>query len=1269
MSIVPLAQRKRRPRATKRSGLRLSIQQLERRLLLSITPLEQHFIYLVNRARHDPVAYQLENSLPVDLSDVEPRPPLAVNNQLNASARFHAVEMANFNYFAHQSPITGDHPNKMVRDQGYPLPSFFPDDANYVESIAAGTFFSNAQEPLNALIVDEGVPDLGHRKHLLGIGDQANNREIGVGYGFNAAATYDHYWAIHATYSSTNDPFLTGVVFADANANSRYDVGEGLGGVTVTAGPYSTSTNPAGGWSLAVPNGQYVVSASGGGFSGTSEVPVVVSGQSRAVDFISGVGTGYVDFELWQNTAPTIDSGHRGEAPAVLAGATSPHGEFVVNLVAGTVSDPDPGATLGIAVHSLSHTAQGTWQYSLNAGGAWHNFGPTSAASARLLRAADLVRFVPQPGFTGMVTIGYHAWDRTQGSAGGTANLSLPGATGGSTAFSSDTQLADIHVIAANSAPSLPPDATPTFTAIAEDTFLPLGNTVAQLLGSLITDPDPGRAIGAAVVGSSGNESGTWQYSINHTATWHDLGTTDSTNAVLLRSLDRLRFVPNADFNGSAQLEVRAWDMTGGAYGTRVDLSSVGATGGNTPYSVESAFPTQNITPVNDAPVLDSGEPFEFDAVFGDTNGLPGTTVADLVGDAIADVDGGDPQGIAITNLSATNGTWYVSFNGGTGWFNIVGGVLNQPNYWLLRPQDIIRFAPKPGFLGTETLSFRAWDQSSGTFNTIVQINAPQGVGGTTAYSTDLATASIEVREAVPPVADPGGPYVTVEGEAVELTASGSGDITTYEWDLDNNNVWVTGQNIPFVRANSGVYTVRLRVTGPAGSDIKTTQVHVENAPPTAAVTGSGFARAGVSLSFSLSATDPSPTDQQAGFTYHIDWDGDGTFDQTVSGVGSVPVTHTFPQAGRYPVRVTATDADEGVSEVVTHVVDVFSLDVVEGDVVWHGSGGNDRVEFEQSGSNSVVVRTLQVGGHTTSFVETLHSISGVVRADGHDGNDRLDATGLTSIGAEMQGGRHHDTLLGGAGDDRLRGDFDGAAGDGAEGDDWIEGGGGNDTLYGDGADGGEGGADTILGGTGDNLIWGDGGDGAEGRSDSLIGGPGSDTILGHTGSDYLSGGTGGDNVLIGGRDGSEGDDTLVGGPGNDVLSGGEKNDSLVGGGGRNILVGGAGEDTIAGGPGEDLMVADRFAYDPDVTALTAIRDEWTSANDLATRIAHLAGEQLGGSNGAYIVDPGLTIFDDEAVDRLLASDGPNWVLYSFLEDLFVDPDPEDEESDTFGTA
>jgi hypothetical protein len=130
-----------------------------------------------------------------------------------------------------------------------------------------------------------------------------------------------------------------------------------------------------------------------------------------------------------------------------------------------------------------------------------------------------------------------------------------------------------------------------------------------------------------------------------------------------------------------------------------------------------------------------------------------------------------------------------------------------------------------------------------------------------------------------------------------------------------------------------------------------------------------------------------------------------------------------------------------------------------------------------------------------------------------------------------------------------------------------VDGGGGNDELY--GATLQEAGAgvdsDTITGGPGDDALFGGGG------PDSMDGGPGNDRLNGFGGADGLRGQDGAD-VVIGGS----GNDVQDGGPGDDavgteVTTGVNQISEETG---DDLLVGGPGNDTLAPGPG--LPLGDR---------------------------------------------------------------------------------------------
>jgi len=272
------------------------LETLEPRLLLAtVTAEEQLFVYLLNRARHDPAAYAQEVGLGNLLDAVASQPPLAVNNNLFDSTDFHAKDMADSNYFSHQNPVTLEWPNRMARDAGYVLPANFLDADNNIESIAAGS--TTAEFTLRLLIEDLNVPGVGHRVHLLATNAFFQlHREIGVGHAYNANSTYGDYWAIHTAYRTGANPFLTGVIFNDLDLDGRYDLNEGLPGITLTVGGAKYYTNAQGGYSIPATAGSRTLTVQGAGFTGTATATVDVTNQNVEVDFLSGHATGIVNF-------------------------------------------------------------------------------------------------------------------------------------------------------------------------------------------------------------------------------------------------------------------------------------------------------------------------------------------------------------------------------------------------------------------------------------------------------------------------------------------------------------------------------------------------------------------------------------------------------------------------------------------------------------------------------------------------------------------------------------------------------------------------------------------------------------------------------------------------------------------------------------------------------------------------------------------------------------------------------------------------------------
>lgn len=164
-------------------------------------------------------------------------------------------------------------------------------------------------------------------------------------------------------------------------------------------------------------------------------------------------------------------------------------------------------------------------------------------------------------------------------------------------------------------------------------------------------------------------------------------------------------------------------------------------------------------------------------------------------------------------------------------------------------------------------------------------------------------------------------------------------------------------------------------------------------------------------------------------------------------------------------------------------------------------------------------------------------------RIVGGNGDDIVDGAGGND---KVYGGFGADQLSGGSGDDLLAGEGDADTLRGGSGNDTLEGGNGDDVLFGDD------GADRLYGGSG---------------SDTLQGGADNDQLRGDDGDDWLYGGSGNDAL-----NGSQGQDDLYGEAGNDQLRGGTENDRLFGGEGADVLYGDNGNDVLVGGWGPDQL-------------------------------------------------------------------------------------------------
>ncbi len=270
------------------------------------TPEEQFFVELVNRARANPTAegqrlatvddVLLQNtfvSFGVDLNMMKAEfaalaagTPLSISKALTSAARLHTADMYAHGFQGHTGS-DGRTAQQRATDAGY-------------SGSVAENVFASIVSPLYGHVgfeVNWGSFDSvggmqrgrGHRTNI----HNTNFREIGIGVLDGLTINGPTQVGPKAVtqklaVASTLKQFVTGVAHFDLNGNLFYDMGEGVGGVTVTVAGVNhfAITSGSGGYSVPVPgNGSYTVTFSMPGRAPWSTVATVANGENVKVDF------------------------------------------------------------------------------------------------------------------------------------------------------------------------------------------------------------------------------------------------------------------------------------------------------------------------------------------------------------------------------------------------------------------------------------------------------------------------------------------------------------------------------------------------------------------------------------------------------------------------------------------------------------------------------------------------------------------------------------------------------------------------------------------------------------------------------------------------------------------------------------------------------------------------------------------------------------------------------------------------------------------------
>ncbi len=235
------------------------------------------------------------------------------------------------------------------------------------------------------------------------------------------------------------------------------------------------------------------------------------------------------------------------------------------------------------------------------------------------------------------------------------------------------------------------------------------------------------------------------------------------------------RFTPARDFNGLVQFTYRASDARSQSAPGTVSIM---------------------VTAVNDAPVLDPALHFRLDPVSASAAENPGTLVSALIagagGEAIRDPDPGALQGIAVTGVDGSRGSWQYSLDGGASWKALGAPSPGAARLLVADAQTRLRLVPAPDWVGTleQAVRFRAWDRSTGTNGGTLDAGSPEAQA---AVSAQEASASITLTgnsDLSLSVQAPPGPLLAGTEADFTLTLTNAGP-------FDASQVSISGQLPP----------------------------------------------------------------------------------------------------------------------------------------------------------------------------------------------------------------------------------------------------------------------------------------------------------------------------------------------------------------------------------------------------------------------------------------------------------------------------------------
>ena len=513
------------------------------------------------------------------------------------------------------------------------------------------------------------------------------------------------------------------------------------------------------------------------------------SSQGGSTAFSSNIGTAMMSVSA-VNDAPVLDNTKVLTLTTISEDLSAPTGTGdlvnameVVNLTGG-ISDVDTGASKGIAITAVNNT-DGKLFYSLDGGSHWSEVTGVTESNALLLESNDHLYWQPSANANGTVSdaVTIRAWDDTSGEGGDFVDTST---NGGTSPFSTATDTVQVGVNPVNDAPTIN-NTTLTLTATDEDSTSS-ATSVSSLMTSLGYADVDSSDWGIAIDSAGGN--GDWEYSTDSGATWHSFGTVSANASLLLTSSAQVRYQPDAEnAETNVTIGVRSWDGTSGtaSSGATRGTADTSTNGGATAFSSQQASAKMDVTAVNDAPTINASTDYTMVSVNEDASSTASVAVSTILTNAgLADVDTGALSGLVITGESA-RGDWEYSLDSGKTWSALSD--VSTSAALALSSTDLLRYAPD-GERGEEaTLTYQAWDRSTGNAGYTLDVSTR---GGTTAYSQNSGTLSVDITDVnddpTGTVKITGQPYtgatLTAEHDVEDVDGVGKGGFK-FVWKAD----------------------------------------------------------------------------------------------------------------------------------------------------------------------------------------------------------------------------------------------------------------------------------------------------------------------------------------------------------------------------------------------------------------------------------------------------------------------------------------------------